>query len=226
MKDIKVKTKNIKEQSLLSVGKSIVEGTYNLYKNNNKDISKERLSICSLCPLLKKSGSSLKCNRSKYIIRRTYTEVSNTSNSNESIAQGCGCNLQSKSTVVGNGNTCPANNWDNVELENMCIPSLDVNQLKDDKFYQLIKTYGITSTCYSLKLNLSLKLLSSINLKKNGFIKQDMDEFYTFKYIKEDYTLFSFIDGTYKVNKDNNEILSRDRSKVISIQELYNILEI
>ena len=89
------------------------------------------------------------CNSSKKIIKRTFIEVTpstDTSNlpDNTQIVYGCGCWLKSKSTVVGGGNTCPANNWDKTELYYMCIPTLQSlnHNINVDRLYSLINQFG------------------------------------------------------------------------------------
>ena len=90
----------------------IIKGhVYELF-NNEEELSKARLDICSKCPLLKKGKYGLVCNPNLFLDPET-DETSAVSK--EGYIRGCGCRLQAKSRLAEA--TCPANKWKMLKIE-------------------------------------------------------------------------------------------------------------
>lgn len=234
----------IKQPTILDIGKSILTGAYNMYKNNNESLAKARLDVCNTCPLIRGSGSTIRCNSNKSILRRTLLEptieniekVKKENNGKFNIVSGCGCSLKSKSTVIGDGNTCPANNWDKVDAAFLCMPNLQLldtsatTEINMQLLYRLISEFGITSAAYTLKQVLKPKLINHNILLALRYTITEVhtDHTITYSYSKFNITakLNSYLDGTYSLYYHDKLIISREDSKQIKITNLYKMLEI
>jgi len=90
---------------LLNQGKDIVEGHINEVLGLNKDISAERMKICSTCPLFKNIFGGI-CNPKLWLNPQTM-EISN--KRKDGYYKGCGCLIPQKTKLVYA--CCPAHRW-------------------------------------------------------------------------------------------------------------------
>ena len=130
-------------------------------ETERKELRKERLEICKSCPLFKRSESVSRCN-SNLLIDPISGQVK--LNTPENIANypgmvsGCGCVLDNhtnpfgeKTTVIGKGNTCPANKWNKVELDYLEFATEHIVNEEE------LKEFGITRYAYKYDLKLRFK---------------------------------------------------------------------
>ena len=85
---------------------SILTGHINEVLGLNKDLSKQRLQICSQCPLCEKTIAGPICNRKLWYNVKT-NEVSN--KQKVGFKNGCGCRLKAKTSVTNA--ECPVGKW-------------------------------------------------------------------------------------------------------------------
>ena len=226
--------KNIKP-SIKSKVKGIAQGVINLIQNNNLDLASERINVCKLCPLFKGGEGEIHiCDPLKD------TEINFGWLNKESLdkvktkTKGCGCILESKSTVVGEGQTCPSLKWNLPDFLYLGISNKDYQNLQNSdllvKFIDSVIAVGLVMTTYNMKLSLVKKLISHKKLKELNYvssIKYINTEPYI-EYILKDGTsvaiLSSYLDGTYSLIVKNEVILSRENCMSYDINNLITLV--
>lgn len=76
--------------------KEIAEGHWNEFTGKEQDLSKQRLEICSTCPLISETALGPICDSSKCWDTINEKVVSYPG---ENIVCGCGCRLQAKTSL-------------------------------------------------------------------------------------------------------------------------------
>ncbi len=84
----------------------ILKGHINEVFDNEGELSKERLKICEMCPLYKKTAIGYICDKYKWLNQETnevldYPQIG--------WENGCGCRLAAKTRV--SDAHCPLNKW-------------------------------------------------------------------------------------------------------------------
>jgi len=143
---------------------AIAESFTYLFKDidtEREQLRKERLEVCKSCPLFQKTETRSRCNPNLMINPETGQVVMSTAQNQANypnFVSGCGCTLDNygnplgeKTTIIGKGNTCPANKWNKVESDMLEIKGdHEINQ-------DLLKTLGLTNYADHFDLTLVFK---------------------------------------------------------------------
>lgn len=86
--------------------KDIIQGHYNELMNNEEDLFKKRMKICTECALYKRTDIGPVCNAALYL--NVETNIAQLKRQ-EGLVKGCGCRLNAKTRLVDA--KCPANKW-------------------------------------------------------------------------------------------------------------------
>lgn len=221
MKHIEVK----KKQNLTSQIKSIIKGTVNLIQNNNRELAEARKLVCKSCPLYKATSESIHvCNSD---LKTEVQEWLGDLGINK--VNGCACIIESKSTVVGEGNTCPALKWNDIDYKYLALLYTEYNSLEDEEKSMLlnnIKNIGLVMGAYTHKIRVVRRLISHNQLELLGYRYILNNEDLNLTYTKSNIKLVTYIDGTYQLYVDDKIKISKDNSLSFNIDELLNIINI